>query len=226
MIELDISRRAQEYLSALTARGYDLFVPEDYARIPSLVLQTGLAHPSPVHAISRNDFTKGDAFWLFLTYRDAVVGGVAASHYDLRGDDFEDFLRRTAAQQYGRADPIRRIAPPVVDRLRGQLIYTGELHLRADFRGNLSVLEAFFRMLIALAALKWEFDHIYAIVPEEHRRLIEVYGFNWWMERAVEWRGAPPQGWSDTHYICAVSRPDFAYLWSNPSRFAGTDPER
>lgn len=220
MIELDLSRRAQEYLTALTARGYDVMVPEDYALIPSLVLQTGRPRQNPMHAISRNDFTKGDAFWLFLTQEDQVIGGCAACFYDLRDDNFEDFLRRSSAQQYQRADPILSIARPVTERLKGRLIYIGELQIHPDFKGNANVLEAYFRMLLGLAAMKWEFDFIYAFVPRQHNRLINTYGFNWWVERAVTWRGAPPEGRLNTHIMCGISRLDFEHHWSFPTKFA------
>ena len=214
MIELDISRRAQEHLSALTERGYDVMVPDDYAQIPSLVLQTGRPRQNPMHAISRNDFTKEDAFWLFLTHNGRVVGGTAACRYDLRQDSFEDFLRRTSAQQYGRSEPIQSIAKPIREHVEGQLIYLGELQLHPDFRGNIVILTAFFRMLKALSALKWEFDYMYAFIPQEHRRLISIYGFNWWVEHAIRWRGTPPPGRKNDHIFCAISRLDFEHHWS------------
>jgi hypothetical protein len=197
-----------------------VIVPEDYASIPSLVLQTGRARQNPLHAISRNDFTQGDAFWLFLTQEGRMVGGAAACHYDLRGDDFDSFLRRTSAQQYGRADPIQHVARPVLDRLHGQLIYIGELQLHPDFRGKAPVLRAYAGMILALAALKWPFDAIYAIIPKAHRRLIEVYGFNWWVDHAITWRGTPPPGRRNDHILCGMTRVDFEHQWALPSIFA------
>jgi len=225
MKELDITRRAQEYLAALTSRGYDVMVPDSYSDIPSLVLQTGRTRQNPMHSISRNDFTKEDAFWLFLKQSDRVIGGCAAVYYDLRQDDFGDFLKRTSEQQYERHAPIKSISDTVVARLKGRLIYTGELQLHTDFKGNISVLQCYFRMLLALSALKWEFDHIYAFVAQEHRRLIDVYGFNWWLDQPIQWRGDPPPGRLNSHLVCGISRNDFLHQWSLKSRFALNEPK-
>lgn len=226
MIELDVTRRAHEYLGALTAQGYDVTVPEDYREIPALVLRTGRPFQNPMHAVSRNDFGKDDAFWLFLTKDGQAVAGCAAVFYDLRHDDFADFLRRTSAQQYQRHDPIERIAPPVLERLRGRLIYVGEMQVHQDFRGNLPVLRAYARMMLSLCALKWSFDFIYAFVPTQHRRLIELYGFNWWVERAIEWRPPEPAGRLSSHILCGISAGDFGHHWSLPYSPSSGPPGR
>lgn len=225
MIELDVTRRAHEYLGALAAQGYDVTIPEDYQDIPALVLRTGRPQQNPMHALSRNDFAKDDAFWLFLTKEGRVVAGCAAVRYDLRSDDFEGFLRRTSAQQYGRHDPIERVAPPVLERLRGELIYVGEMQVHPEFRGNLPVLRAYAGMMLSLSALKWPFDFMYAFVPTQHRRLIEVYGFNWWVEQAISWRAPAPPGRLSSHILCGISAKDFAHHWSLPSRFASSAPK-
>ncbi|MEL7114479.1 MAG: hypothetical protein AAGP08_02635, partial [Pseudomonadota bacterium] len=153
-----------------------------------------------------------------------VVGGCAACRYDLRGDDFGDFLRRTSAQQYGRADPIQSVAAPVLDRLKGQLIYIGELQLHPSFRGQIAVLRAYTGMLQALAVMKWDFDFMYAFVPIEHRRLIEIYGFNWWCDNAILWRGTPPPGRRNDHILCGTSKVDFRHHWGFKTIFASNGP--
>ena len=216
MVELDLAKRAEQYLQALHTVGFDLVAPEDYTLIEPMVRATGRATQTPMLSISRNDFTHGDAFWLFLTLSDGtIVGGCAARFYNLRGEEFESYLRRTSQSQYDRdRDPILSVAPPVARDIGGRLVYLGELEIHPEYRGRAKVLKSYFRMLQALAAMKWDFDWMYAFVPNDHVKLTDVYGFTWKMPRAITWREPVPQGRRNDHWMVAISRRHFDHVWS------------
>ena len=216
MIELELTKQAGRYLQALQTAGFDLIAPDDYSQIESLVLATGRKAQTPMLSVSRNDFTRGDAFWLFLSLSGGgVVGGCAARFYDLRGEEFEAYLRRTSRWQYDReTDPILSVAPPVAREIGGRLVYLGELEIHPEHRGKAKVLKSYFRMLQALAAMKWDFDWMYAFVPDDHVKLTDAYGFTWKMPRAITWRDPEPQGRRNDHWMVAISRRHFDHVWS------------
>lgn len=216
MIELELTKRAGRYLQALQTLGFDLDAPDDFTKIELMVQATGRTMQTPMLSISRNDFTRGDAFWLFLTLSGSgVVGGCAARFYDLRGEEFEAYLRRTSRWQYDRdRDPILSVAPPVAREIGGRLVYLGELEIHPHYRGRTKVLKSYFRTLQALAAMKWEFDWMYAFVPDDHVKLTDAYGFTWKMPRAITWREPMPQGRRNDHWMVAISRRHFEHIWS------------
>lgn len=217
LIELNVIRRAAPHLAALDQAGLDLYAPEDFSEVAELVAQTGRATQTPMLSVSRNDFTLGTAFWVFLMQQGASVGGAAARLIDLRGESFENYLRRTSTEQYGRArDPIAAVAPPVSDELRGRLVYIGELQLARNHRGNIGVLTAYARMIVALAAMKWpDFDWMYAFIPKEHVKIAGLYGFTWYMPEAITWAEPVPQGRRNDHWMIALPKAHFAHVWRN-----------
>ena len=216
LIGLDIKLRCAQHLATVHAAGYDVYAPRDYEEIPGLVERTGRQKQSPMLSISRNDFAHGDAFWLFLMRDGEAVGGCAAKFSDLRDEPFDAYLRRTSKAQYGRkSDPIATVAGPIVEDLRGRLIYVGELELHPEHRGKVNLLFAFMRLLHGLAADMWsEFDWIYAFVPKEHVKLCDGYGFSWKLPRAITWVEPVPAGRLNSHWLVATKRSHFKHMWA------------
>lgn len=215
MIELDVAKRAGPFLFNLQEAGFDLVAPDNFAAIEPMVRAMGNSGQAPMLSVTRNDFTRGDAFFLFLTEGSTYVGSVAARFLDLRDEDFGSFLRRTSKAQYDRElDPIVSIAPPVRREISGKLIFLGELKVLAEHREKRDVLVSFMRMSQALAAMKWpDFDWIYAFIPQDHMDMTDDYGFTWKMPRAITWRDPVPEGRSNDHWLVAVPRPHFTHLW-------------
>ena len=216
LIELEIAKRSAPLLKALQERGFDVLAPKDYASILSLVAQTGRPAQSPMLALSRNDFSQGDAFWLFLMKDGSAVGGCAARFFDLKSESFESYLRRTSQQQYQRStDPIESVARPVGQEMGGKMIYMGELQLHEDHRGNIAVVGSFVKLLQAIAAIKWpDFDWMYCLIPHEHRRIIEHYGYNLRIPQAITWKEPIPAGRKNSHILAALKRSHFDHIWS------------
>ncbi len=193
---------------------------EDFSLVEELFPSTGRNTQTPMMAVSRQDFSRAEAFWLFLTKEGVVVGGMGVKFVDLGGECIESYLRRTSRHQYGRSkDPIASVAAPVRDELAGKLIYFGELEFAENSRGHPEVLRSFTRLAQILAAVHWpSFDWMYAFIPDEHFRLAREYGFTWYCPNAITWTDPPPQGRLDSHWIMAASKSHFAHLLSAQRR--------
>lgn len=220
LFELNVIRHCGRHVAELKQAGFDVVAPADFSEIAQLVQATGRRKQTPMLSLERNDFTRKDAFWLFLMQDGQPVAGTAALQIDLGGEGFDSYLRRTSRAQYGReGDPIRGIAPPVQDLLTGRLIYLGELELHPDHRGRVRQLYRFARVMMGMAALKWpDFDAFYAFVPKEHIKLADGYGFSWKVPRAITWADPVPKGRRNDHWLVASRRVDFEHGW------AGDDP--
>ncbi len=221
LFELNIIRHCGTHVAELKGAGYDVVAPSDYAQIAEMVDITGRRKQTPMMSLNRNDFTRKDAFWLFLVKDGKPVAGTAARYTDLGGESFESYLRRTSREQYRRdTDPIAAIAPPVTDELNGRLIYFGELELHPEHRGKVKLLYRFSRVMMGMAALKWpDFDAMYAFVPKEHVKLADGYGFTWKVPRAITWADPVPKGRLNDHWLVAARRREFEHAWSGPDAF-------
>lgn len=137
LIDLDIIKRSCEHLSALQSERYEVSAPRNYSEIAKAVARTGRQRQTPMFSIQRNDFTRAEAFWLFLEKDGAPVAGCAAKYCDLMGESIEAYLRRTSMSQYQRsADPIASVARPVIEKLHGRLICIGGLEILPEHRGR------------------------------------------------------------------------------------------
>ncbi|MDJ0628548.1 MAG: hypothetical protein QNJ44_09845 [Rhodobacter sp.] len=214
MRELDIALSIGMHLERLQSRGYDVLQVDEFERVAELVSQTGRQSQTPMLSVTRQDFTRSEAFWLFLTFKGNVVGGMGSKLTDLADETFETYTRRTSQNQYSRCvDPIASMASVLSQRLSGKLIYLGELELRNESRGNPAVLSSFSRIMQGLCAVKWrDFDWMYAFIPDEHFHLARYYGLTWSVPNAITWVSPPPEGRLDSHWIMAISRADYEHL--------------
>lgn len=215
IFELNMLQKSAPILASIEKRGYQIIAPEDLSEVPDLVRQTGRAFQTPMLSVTENDFTLGTAFYLFLRYEGRAIGGAAGRLIDLRGENFETYIRRSSRYQYHRdKDPIATVARPVAKEISGQIIYLGELQFSEDHRGNPLVLGNFVRLLQALSAIKWpNFDWMYAFVPRNHAKLSSLYGFTRQLPNAITWNQPAPLGRRDDHWMLAISKPDFDHVW-------------
>lgn len=178
MFQMDLTSRAAAHLAKLKELGYDVLATDDFAEVEGLVQQTGKPFRSPMFDTRRNDFTEGRAFWLFLKKDGEIIGGLAAQSIDLGQESFEHYIRRSTNAQYNIEADLQHVARPLNDRLKGQLIYFGDLHLSDAARGRRKVLREYCHVAVFLGALTWpHFDWMFAHIPYQHRSLQDVYGF-------------------------------------------------
>lgn len=194
MFQMDLTRRAAAHLARLEAQGFDVYATDDFTEIEELVQQTGKPLRSPMFDLRRNDFTERRAFWLFLRMGDAFVAGIAAQSIPLGEERFESYVRRTTDTQYDIKADLERVARPLNERLRGHLIYMGDLHITQAARGKRQILRDYVRLCVLLSAMTWpDYDWVFAHIPYEHRSLQDVYGFTSITHQAFTWGASKPE---------------------------------
>ncbi|MBU2980853.1 hypothetical protein KO498_03405 [Lentibacter algarum] len=190
---MKLTTRAAQHLAKLKALGFDVLATDDFAEIEELVQQTGKPFRSPMFDTRRNDFTEGRAFWLFLKLDGEIVGGLAAQLIGLGQESFEHYIARSTNAQYGIEADLEHVARPLNDRLRGDLIYLGDLHISDAARGKRQVLREYVRLCVILSAMTWpSFDWVFAHIPYQHRSLQDVYGFASITHGAFTWGASAP----------------------------------
>ena len=216
MIQNDLLIQSAKILKALNDQGFDCLAEDDFDSIPDKVFATGKPFQSPLFSIQRNDFTRGDAFWVFLMKDGQRVGGLAAQFYDLRGERLDHYIARTAKGQYGGGQrAVEWVAPPIGDMIGGRMIYFGELFFSDKARGSRKVLTAFARLSMILSVMSWpHYDWMYAFIPREQARFADMYGFTYRLPRAMKWTPPEPLGRGDTHMLVAIPARDFAHVLS------------
>jgi len=66
MFQMDLAERAAVHLAELRKLGFDVLASDDFEQIEELMQAAGSPFRTPMFDLRRNDFTKGEAFWLFL----------------------------------------------------------------------------------------------------------------------------------------------------------------
>lgn len=215
-LEERLIRKSGTHLATLLAKGFDLSTTDDFEEAQRVLEAIPKGSITPMFDIVRNDFTRSDAIWNFLTKDGEVVGCSAARIYRLKGESISDFLARTSKRQYNLTDPVfDNFAVPLKEDLSGNVIYLGELEICEAARGDVSVLVAFVRLLQALAAIRWidEFDAMFAFLTKDHLKLSRLYGFATAYEAPIAWR-EPPAGRLNSHAVIVNRRSQFEHIWS------------
>ncbi|WP_378212974.1 hypothetical protein U5922_016655 [Aquicoccus sp. G2-2] len=214
MIQNDLLAQSAKILRRLNEAGFDCVAEDDFDTIPDKVQAFGKPFQSPPFANLRNDFTRGAAFWSFLTRDGERVGGLAAQYRDLRDEKLDAYLTRTARGQYGGGQrAVDWVAEPVGEMIGGRVVYFGELYFSDKARGSRVVLSAFARLSMILAAMSWpDYDWMYAFVPREQARFADYYGFTYRLPAAMKWTQPAPRGRGDSHMLLAIAAADFKHI--------------
>ena len=213
MFQMDLTNRAAAHLAKLKELGFDVIATDDFAEVERLVKQTGKPLRSPMFDLRRNDFTQGKAFWIFLTRDGLVVGGLAAKLIELGEESFEAYMHRVSGGQFGLERPLKDVAAPVNARLKGNLVYFGELYFADEGRGKLRVLKEFGRLSVILAAMTWpNFNWMYAMSRSEHRGMQQVFGFPMITHYALRWNDPKPYMHTDDQVLWYMQKVDLLHL--------------
>ncbi len=193
-------------VSALEEAGMVPVVSQDFEEIEQREAEMGKNFSHPMMDPLRNDFVRGEAFWLFLEKEGRTKAGLAAKLVDLSAESIEAYLRRTSRGQYGReVDPIRSI-DPMVSMVSGRCVYVGELLVVPQVHGNIKVLTRMARLMQLLALAEWDFHWMYGFVTDEHIKLNRLYGFSLVVRDALTWNSPTPVGRENTHALVGSMR--------------------
>lgn len=215
MFQMDLADGAAVHLAELRKLGCEVMAIDDFGQIEARLEEIGSPYRAPMFDVRRNDFTQGDAFWLFLMRRGKPVGGVAARHIDLRDESFFDYVQRVSGEQYGAEAPLHSMAPPLKTRLGGRLVQLDRLHLADEDLAKPALMRAFGHMVVVLSAMTWpEFDWMYSFAPEAHGALQAAYGFPVVTPHALTWRPPVPFLHANSEAVIYLSKLDFLHLLS------------
>ena len=163
-----------------------------------------------------NDFTEGNAFWIFLTDNGVPVASTAVRHERVGNESVTSFWKRTFRRHYPNADDqtIISVAQPAAARLRGNLIYVGELFVSENSRGSRDTLRLFMMLAHLSVMVRWPVDWCYAFMRDRDVKLgfAARYGFTWQLPCAQVWANAP-EGRSSSEWLVAVTREDLEHMF-------------
>lgn len=214
MFQKDLIVQSAAILRRLNEQGHDISVADDFEAIQQWIREKKRGPQNPKISLERNDFTKGEAFWVFLEIEGERRGTLAARHFDLGGERLGDYLRRTSNAQFGGGrDVVAKVAPSASEMIGGKMIFFGDLLIDVDARGSRQILAAYCRITMILAAMTWsDFDWMYAFITKKHVRLADLYGFTYRVPRIITWRKPIPEGRDDTHVLIAIPAADFWHM--------------
>ena len=203
MSALGLIQRGAPLVAALKSAGLDPDEEDDFTQIRRRVREVGNDVTHPMMSIERNDFVKGEAFWLFLRRDGRDVASLGATFVDLSNETLESYWRRTSQHQYGRdIDPILAV-DPMLGLLRGKMVYVGELYVHESIRGDVRNLARYTRLMQLMIAYRWTFDWMYGFVSDDHTKLNRLYQFSLTVRRAITWAQPEPQGRLNSHTLLA-----------------------
>ncbi|MCF6433828.1 MULTISPECIES: hypothetical protein [unclassified Leisingera] len=198
------------------ADGLTLYVCEDPEELPPLLREVGKKKVHPMSETSEDELKSGRALWLFLKREGRCIICISAKLVDLGEKDFGDYFRNLAASKYvGRDDVVASVSQPLVDELRGRLIYFGGIEVAPDERGGIRRLGDFAQYVKLLAAMRWDFDWMYTIIAYKHRRLADDYGFNGKYRNAIRWVEPVPEGLANDQMILGLNAVHFSHIVSS-----------
>ena len=210
MFEAQLVQYGGPILDALGRRGFDLEIVDDYSRVETMIAEVGRLETTPMMDVSRLDFERGEAFWVFLKRDGACVASVSAKVVDLRSESLASYIRRTSTGQYRRTECPIKWMDPFFEYIRGIVVYTGQIQTeeKSPDRTNLQVsdLIKFLRFTQLVILSRWDFNWMYGFVAEDHLAMNRHYRFSTAVQQAIEWHEPVPHGRQNSHVLLASPR--------------------
>lgn len=197
--------------NVLESKGYR--ITEEVAEGPFIEEMAGIGKVAPSAPLRRDttDLTGTSSYWLALRRGDDLVGTVAARVDDV--DDFEDFAER-GLRRYWLTDPESQVSvtlPEHLRRMRGQLVYMGDMFFRKGESGDREKTFCFVHAAHCLTFVKWPRATMAYAFLRAADGLVKCgeYGFTSGIHYDVaEWVN-PPTYRSSRECLAMITRADF-----------------
>lgn len=208
-----ISQHMKAIEERMAANGLKISVRTSLASIEEGLRQVGKTHVHPISEISVAELEAGRAFWLFTERDGCCVSCISARRATLEEEDFDSHFRSHAQSKYeGRPDVVACVSQPLIEDLKGRLIYFGGIEVAEGERGGIRQLSDFAQYAKLLAASLWEFDWMYTIIAYKHRRLADDYGFVGKYRNAVTWNDPIPDGLANDQMFLGLNSSHFGHI--------------
>lgn len=212
MRSIEFLKAGANCLDLLADHGLSVNQVHDFEEAQARMLALGKPGITPILSPDFTDFTEASGFWFFLTDGERDLGGTGARFDNIGGESVETYWPRLFRRNYPSGEGPTTQVPPnsAAQNLRGRLIYLGDLYFDSRVRGQRDVLETFIWLLHMTAALKWDFDWIYAFMRQRDVELgFSVrYGFTRAIPNAQNWLSTHP-GRGSTEYLVMLPRAEF-----------------
>jgi hypothetical protein len=165
-------RVASGLSNALFGFGYSVSIGNDLGHLEEAKRDTRGKSLTPLFDPAVCGLSKDRTLWLKLTSDDGRIYGLQAFRYDYVDSSLSDWGPTYLMGLYMRTKellvPKFEVTPPnsIAERLRGKLIYHGELWIDPQAR-NRKLLDIFSRLGLVLSILKWNPDAIWALTGEK-----------------------------------------------------------
>ena len=213
--ELDVAKLFSLCMGQMQRRNLEVAQATDFEEAENRAKDMGKETFTPMLSSGFNDFSRDDAFWLFLRKNGEDIGCVAARRDSLYTETLSEYWTRTQRRYYGLTyrEASGGHAPAALNEIRGNVVYLGEFFISQAARGSRNQLALFTHLLHAYIYLKWKPDWLYAFVRRnDNRRGYGVeYGFNRHIPVAQTWI-SPPAGRQNGEYLTAISREEILHM--------------
>lgn len=203
---LGTARVTASLAAELEQLGYAVSLNEDLSRFAAVERTVKNDRPSPFFDPDVNALPGDRVFWMQLTAKDGAVCGLQAFRLDTVDSSLADWGPSYTIGLYMRRQEVLvplHPSPPrgsVAERIRGRLVYHGELWLDRAVR-NRRIVEVFGRLGLLLSLIRWNPDAVWALTSQTmatHGHLNRM-GFNYLERGFFRWQwgsdGIDPVEW-------------------------------
>jgi hypothetical protein len=168
---------------------------------------------APMHDPDVCDLTGNRAYWMSLEGDGGKTVGLQAFRMDVIGTSLADWCAAYMIGVYMLRNELMvpsHSKPPknsISERLRGKLVYHGEIWVDKQIR-NRRVFEAFTRLGIIIAMIKWNPDAIWGLASAQmagHGHVGRI-GYTTIERGFLRWEWAS-EGIDPVEYLCVIERP-------------------
>lgn len=210
---LGISKLCATLEAQLIAGGYKVELGTDFKFFDELKIEVRSSHVGPMHDEDVCDFSLERAFWVRLLNQEGATVGLQAYRCDYVDTSLADWLPNYMIGVYMRREELMmpsQARPPrgsVSWRLRGRLVYEGELWLAKAVKAR-NVFDGFARLGMLLSVVKWNPDAIWGLANEQMARHGHVgrIGYTILERGFLRWQWASKDV-DPVEYLAAIERP-------------------
>jgi hypothetical protein len=172
---LGLTKLCSNLEADLLNAGYAVELSSDFAFFDRLKFELRNARVAPMHDPVVCDFSGERAFWMRLLDSAKQTVGLQAYRCDYVDTSLADWLPNYMIGVYMRRDELMmpsQVNPPhgsVSWRLRGRLVYEGELWLAKAVKAR-NVFDSFTRLGMLLSVVKWNPDAIWGLASQQMAR--------------------------------------------------------
>ncbi len=207
---LGIARLIAKLEARLLAIGYSVAVSSDFTLLDKTKLELRKSRVGPMHDAEVCDFSEERAFWMSLVDDKGQTVGIQAYRCDYIDTSLADWLPNYMIGVYMRREEIMMPSHPrpprgsISWRLRGRLVYEGELWIAPAAKGK-NVFDSFARLGMLLCILKWNPNAIWGLASEQMARHGHVgrIGFSILERGFLRWQWAS-KNVDEVEYLAAI----------------------